>query len=79
MKLGFAGKVAQAFLDSKLTPLIVATSLGLGALVSASSTNAELYPVMLAGAVIVALPLIVLFLVFQRFIVKGIAAGAIKG
>ena len=72
--------------NSFLWPLVVIQSpekntlaLGLGALVSASSTNAELYPVMLAGAVIVALPLIVLFLVFQRFIVKGIAAGAVKG
>lgn len=67
-------------------PLVVIQSpenntlaLGLGSLVSASATNAELYPVMLAGAVIVALPLIVLFLIFQRFIVKGIAAGAVKG
>lgn len=69
-----------------LWPLVVIQSsengtlaLGLGSLVSASATNAELYPVMLAGAVIVAVPLIVLFLVFQRFIVKGITAGAIKG
>jgi len=52
---------------------------GLGALVSASASNAELYPVMLAGAVIVAVPLIVIFLVFQRFIVRGIGAGAVKG
>lgn len=52
---------------------------GLGALVSASASNAELYPVMLAGAVIVAVPLILIFLVFQRFIVRGIGAGAVKG
>lgn len=72
--------------NSFLWPLVVIQSpendtlaLGLGKLVSASATNAELYPVMLAGAVIVALPLIVIFLVFQRFIVKGIGAGAIKG
>jgi multidrug efflux pump subunit AcrB len=32
MKVGFAGKVAHAFLDSKLTPLVIAASLGLGAL-----------------------------------------------
>jgi multidrug efflux pump subunit AcrB len=31
MKTGFAGKVAQSFLDSKLTPLVIAASLGLGA------------------------------------------------
>ncbi len=72
--------------NSFLWPLVVIQSpendtlaKGLGALVSASATNAELYPVMLAGAVIVAVPLIVLFLVFQRFIVKGIASGAVKG
>ncbi len=41
MKLGFAGKVAQAFLDSKLTPLIVATSLGLGALALLATPREE--------------------------------------
>lgn len=72
--------------NSFLWPLVIIQSpendtlaRGLGSLVSASATNAELYPVMLAGAVIVAVPLIVIFLIFQRFIVKGIAAGAIKG
>jgi ABC-type glycerol-3-phosphate transport system permease component len=72
--------------NSFLWPLVVIQSpendtlaKGLGALVSASATNAELYPVMLAGAVIVAVPLIVLFLIFQRFIVRGISAGAVKG
>lgn len=72
--------------NSFLWPLVVIQSpendtlaKGLGALVSASTTNAELYPVMLAGAVIVAVPLIIIFLVFQRFIIKGISAGAIKG
>jgi multidrug efflux pump subunit AcrB len=32
MRVGFAGRVAHAFIDSKLTPLIVLASLGLGAL-----------------------------------------------
>src|SRR6187401_977797 len=32
MHVGFAGRVARAFLDSKLTPLVIAASLGLGAL-----------------------------------------------
>jgi multidrug efflux pump subunit AcrB len=32
MQVGFAGKVARAFLDSKLTPLVIVASLGLGAL-----------------------------------------------
>lgn len=54
-------------------------SLGLGSLVAASATNAELYPVMLAASVVISVPLIIIFLVFQKFIVKGIAAGALKG
>ena len=33
----------------------------------------------LAGAVIAAVPVILLFLIFQRFIVKGLTAGAVKG
>jgi multidrug efflux pump subunit AcrB len=32
MRVGFAGRIAHAFLDSKLTPLVIAASLGLGAL-----------------------------------------------
>jgi multidrug efflux pump subunit AcrB len=32
MRVGFAGRIARAFLDSKLTPLFIAASLGLGAL-----------------------------------------------
>ncbi|HEY7514005.1 MAG TPA: efflux RND transporter permease subunit, partial [Vicinamibacteria bacterium] len=32
MRVGFAGRIAHAFLDSKLTPLLIAASLGLGAL-----------------------------------------------
>jgi preprotein translocase subunit SecF len=41
MKVGFAGKVAAAFLDSKLTPLIVAASLGLGALALVATPREE--------------------------------------
>jgi multidrug efflux pump subunit AcrB len=32
MNFGFAGKVARAFIDSKLTPLLILASLGLGAI-----------------------------------------------
>src|SRR5512134_246996 len=41
MRVGFAGKVAHAFLDSKLTPLIVAASLGLGALALLATPREE--------------------------------------
>jgi multidrug efflux pump subunit AcrB len=41
MKIGFAGKVAQSFLDSKLTPLVIAASLGLGALALLATPREE--------------------------------------
>ena len=41
MKVGFAGKVAHAFLDSKLTPLFIAASLGLGALALLATPREE--------------------------------------
>ena len=41
MKIGFAGKLAHSFLDSKLTPLVVAASLGLGALALLATPREE--------------------------------------
>ena len=41
MRVGFAGRVAHAFLDSKLTPLVVAASLGLGALALLATPREE--------------------------------------
>jgi multidrug efflux pump subunit AcrB len=41
MKVGFAGKIAHAFLDSKLTPLFIAASLGLGALALLATPREE--------------------------------------
>jgi multidrug efflux pump subunit AcrB len=41
MRVGFAGKVAHAFLDSKLTPLLIAASLGLGALALLTTPREE--------------------------------------
>jgi multidrug efflux pump subunit AcrB len=41
MRVGFAGQVAHAFLDSKLTPLIIAASLGLGALALLATPREE--------------------------------------
>ena len=41
MRVGFAGRVAHAFLDSKLTPLVIAASLGLGALALLATPREE--------------------------------------
>jgi arabinogalactan oligomer/maltooligosaccharide transport system permease protein len=41
-----------------------------------SSTN---YPAFAAAALIVAVPITVLYVVFQRYLIEGITAGANKG
>jgi len=41
MRLGLAGRVAQAFLDSKLTPLLIIASLGLGAIALIATPREE--------------------------------------
>jgi len=37
------------------------------------------YPVLMAGITITVIPIIFLYLVMQKFIIKGISAGALKG
>ncbi len=41
VRAGFAGRVAHVFLDSKLTPLVIAASLGLGALALLATPREE--------------------------------------
>ncbi len=41
MRVGLAGRIAHAFLDSKLTPLLVAASLGLGAIALLATPREE--------------------------------------
>jgi raffinose/stachyose/melibiose transport system permease protein len=36
-------------------------------------------PLMAAGAIIVAIPTILVFILFQRFFIRGMLGGAIKG
>jgi ABC-type glycerol-3-phosphate transport system permease component len=57
---------------SRTAPLALALFLG-------SQTNSPRYTEMFAGGIIATLPLIVIFFVFQRRLVEGVMAGAIKG
>ncbi len=41
MRVGFSGRIAHAFIDSKLTPLVIAASLGLGGLALVSTPREE--------------------------------------
>lgn len=50
----------------------------LGDLVSAGGSNPSFYPIMLAGSVIVSLPLVIIFFVLQKYIIGGLSVGAVK-
>jgi multidrug efflux pump subunit AcrB len=41
MRVGFAGQIARAFIDSKLTPLLILASLGLGAMALVATPREE--------------------------------------
>jgi len=45
---------------------------GLGVLASGRTTD---FPVLMAGSILSALPAIIVFLVFQRFLINGLTAG----
>ncbi len=51
----------------------------LGSLVYAGGSDPNMYPVMLAGSVIVSAPLILIFFVLQKYILSGITVGSVKG
>lgn len=70
--------------NNYLWPLIATNSdetatlaIKLGSLIATSGT-AQNYPIMLAGAVIVSAPMILLFFVCQKYIIGGISDGAVK-
>ncbi len=49
-----------------------------GVMVFANAHNVE-YPLLMAGLTIAAVPIIIVYLIMQKHIIKGLAAGAIKG
>ncbi len=54
-------------------------AISLGNLMYNGSTNAQQFPVMLAGAVMVSAPMIIVFFCLQKYILGGTMAGAVKG
>lgn len=50
--------------------------IGLAGLLSPTSNN---YEVLLAGAILTILPILLLFLFFQRFFIEGLTVGGVKG
>ena len=69
--------------NAYLGPLMVTNTiqkrtLSIGLKYFASDSGSD-YHLMMAGATIVVLPLIVIYLVFQKYIIQGIARGGLKG
>lgn len=69
-----------------LWPLLVLDSesnftlaISLGMLMYNGSANTQMFPIMLAGAVMVSAPMILVFFCLQRYILGGTMAGAVKG
>ena len=69
--------------NAYLWPLMVTNTiqkrtLSIGLKYFASDSGSD-YHLMMAGATIVVLPLIVIYLIFQKYIIQGIARGGLKG
>jgi len=58
------------------TPHLYTVQLGLAQLVLTYQTN---WPALMAGSVIAILPILVVFLVFQRYFIAGLTAAGVKG
>ena len=54
-------------------------AVGLNSLIETSTQLDQFYTVFCAGGVVVAIPITILFLSFQRYYVEGVASGAVKG
>ncbi len=61
------------------SPELFTLARSLGDLVAAGGSNPQLYPIMLAGAVIVSAPMLIAFFILQKYIVEGISLGGVKG
>ena len=58
------------------TPHLYTVQLGLAQLVLTYQTN---WPALMAGSVIAILPILIVFLIFQRYFIAGITAAGVKG
>jgi arabinogalactan oligomer/maltooligosaccharide transport system permease protein len=79
--LGFIGTVSEIMLANIFLtePNSKTVAIGLYGLVAAGRARETNFGVFAAGAIITAIPTVVLFQILQRYIVGGITAGAVKG
>lgn len=76
--LSFIGTFNEYVLASVILTAPEAQTLPVGLYAMVSEETSTLWPIFAAGAVLAALPMLVLFLYLQKYIVSGLTAGAVK-
>lgn len=76
--LSFIGTFNEYVLSSVILTAPELQTLPVGLYAMVSEETSTLWPVFAAGAVLAAIPMLVLFLYLQKYIVSGLTAGAVK-
>ena len=64
---------------SRQSPELNTLTTGVASLVSGQLGSGNQFPIKLAAALIMAIPVALVFFTFQRYIVRGASEGAVKG
>jgi multiple sugar transport system permease protein len=67
------------FLVSSQSPQLKTLTTGVGGLVSGQLSSGNQFPIKLAAATLMTIPVAVVFFVFQRYFIRGASSGAVKG
>jgi multiple sugar transport system permease protein len=67
------------FIVSRQSPELHTLTSGVASLVSGQLGSGQQFPLKLAAALIMTIPVAVVFFVFQRYFVRGAGEGAVKG
>jgi multiple sugar transport system permease protein len=67
------------FIVSRQSPDLNTLTTGVGSLVSGQLGSGNQYPLKLAAALLMTIPVALVFFIFQRYFIKGASEGAVKG
>jgi len=67
------------FLVASQSPNLKTLTTGVGGLVSGQLSAGNQFPIKLAAATLMTIPVAAVFFIFQRYFIRGATAGAVKG
>jgi multiple sugar transport system permease protein len=67
------------FLVSSQSPNLKTLTTGVGGLVSGQLSSGNQFPIKLAAATLMTIPVAAVFFIFQRYFIRGASSGAVKG